>query len=133
MAEFCKDCFVKDIAIDEYEKHNIIFNDTPSICVGCGQYKTVVLKIDRSYLLPIKSEGQVLRAEHKRIIRGCPVCGELYTYVDIKKLFPDQICPHCNQHITELWTSKPVKRTQKKYQRKINFFKYDLHRTKSEK
>lgn len=42
MAELCRECFIKLMAPDKYDREHIIMSMDKCICDGCGEYKPYV-------------------------------------------------------------------------------------------
>ena len=120
MAEFCKDCFLKNC--DAYDRMHIILSDEPDFCEECEQVKPVVLKIDTSELYPITDGKTLQKLFEKGLVRGCPCCGKLYTSSDAKAAAKDLVCPQCGAVISEIWTIRPVARIRRKIKNKIRLW-----------
>lgn len=45
MAEFCKECFMREIASDGTTEDMLVMSDEPELCEGCGQIKPVVVVV----------------------------------------------------------------------------------------
>ncbi len=50
MAEFCLDCWNK-LTGTQYRPQYCILSEEPELCVGCGEWKPVLIRFRRRYLL----------------------------------------------------------------------------------
>ena len=45
MAEYCKECAEKHLGMSKKELRRAVMSDDLDLCEGCGQYKSVVVRI----------------------------------------------------------------------------------------
>lgn len=45
MAEFCRECFIKLLSPDKYDREHIVMSTDKCVCEGCGEYKQYVSHI----------------------------------------------------------------------------------------
>lgn len=58
MAEFCKECFIREFQPTEDEIRRIVLSapDDLDLCEGCGEWNRVVVKIRRKNIFDILKE-----------------------------------------------------------------------------
>lgn len=50
MAEFCVDCWNK-LSGTQYRPKHFLLSEEPDLCEGCGEWKPVIIRFKRRYLL----------------------------------------------------------------------------------
>lgn len=66
MAEYCKECAVRELLLSPQELRRAVMSRKPELCEGCGEYRRVIIRIKPTLSNRWEDLGWKLREKIKK-------------------------------------------------------------------